>query len=91
MYSYYPENIFKTKKPFYIEYKTESNQEAWTLCKRIFFEDHMLSDDILSSREGHPYTLHNGIVNQNNQLENLNTKKYLEFMVDSMNLLAEVS
>lgn len=86
-YEYYPLDL---KEMFYIEYCIYSNQITWTLYKRHFFENPVVSDTpgdfIGSSNEGHPYNLYNGIVNEHEVIA-LNTKPYLEFMVDAMNLL----
>ena len=98
-YQFYPPNYSETKDLYYIEYsrfKPESfsfggtsastpnlhKGWSWTLYKRHFFDN--VPEDCTSSKEGHPYNLYKGIVEEDNIIA-LNTRKYLEFMVDAMN------
>jgi len=98
-YEYYPPNYSQSKDPFYIEYSrwnpdyrpsggTSTNYNFykgwnWKLCKRHFFDN--VPDDCLSSKEGHPYYLYEGQLNEDPCAVLLNTRQYLQFMVDAMN------
>jgi hypothetical protein len=73
-YEVYPEG---EKTLFFVEFsKWSSEQDTyWKLCKRNVFNE----------IEGHPWALAEGKLSPNEGAEDLNTKKYLRFIVDSMN------
>ena len=86
------------EKPlFFIEYYTSDNIEwNYKICQRNF----IISEDEYNERvdvndgtfdltlwcgvEGHAYTLHEGVVNQNENSVDF-TKKFLEYTVDALN------
>ena len=106
LYEYYPQDRSSKDVLYYIEFVKYAPQHfkfggtstsssavysgwGWALYKRHFFDD--IPDDWLSSKEGHPYQLHSGIVNEDPNAVNLQTRKYLQFMVDAMNEKAKTS
>jgi hypothetical protein len=70
-------------------------KETWTLYKRNFIMsmedwDALTKNDKnyplpMSPREGHPYNLANGTVNEFKDVIRMHTKKFLQFMVDALN------
>ena len=100
IYEYYPQDRSSKDVLYYIEFVkydrhyfkfggTSTSIPAlysgwsWALYKRNFFPD--IPDDSFIPQEVHPYKLHSGIVNEDPNAVNLQTRKYLQFMVDAMN------
>jgi hypothetical protein len=90
---WYPQENFY---PYYVEFSQwEGQPECWTLFQRNFFCSEpewqkilvTVEEDLrpLMARECHPWNLGGGIVNQNDVIC-METRKFLKFMVDSMNL-----
>lgn len=63
-------------------------QRNYICSKEEWNEKSKSIDDFLlftMSREGHPYQIGNGKVNEIDFCADMNTKKFLKFMVDSLN------
>ena len=105
-YEYYPQDRSSKDVLYYIEFVKYDRQYfkfggtstssptvysgwGWALYKRSFFFD--VPDDSLMPQEVHPYKLHSGIVNEDPNAVDLQTRKYLQFMVDAMNEKAKTS
>ena len=96
IYSQYPQEDFFL---YYVEFnKFEGRAERWRLFKRNYIWSNEEFEEVLKgtegdfaktliTREGHPWQLANGEVNQREEAEDLNTRKYLKFLVDSLNLM----
>lgn len=106
IYEYYPQDRSSKDVLYYIEFVKYDPQHfkfggtstsipalysgwSWALYKRNFFPD--IPDDSFIPQEVHPYKLHSGIVNEDPNAVNLQTRKYLQFMVDAMNEKAKTS
>jgi hypothetical protein len=81
---------------YYVEFTDwkDGKAETWRLFKRQWImpkKDFM--DEIgkhpLMSREGHPWQLESGNVNPREESVDLNTKGFLKFLVDCLNLSTE--
>lgn len=87
---YYPDNYSVENYQFYIEYtQWEGKPWRWQLFQRQFMyppeEWEKMEHDVLESNEVHPWNLGEGIVNQNEHAMDMNTRKFLKFMVDALN------
>ena len=84
-YEFYPPNYSDTHLKFFAEFVKWSSEEKWywKLCQRNFF-DNVVSGDILSSKEGHPIVIHEGVVNEK-KVYDLDCRPYIKFLVDAMN------
>lgn len=87
MFTTYPKNIDE-KILYYVEYhKFEDRPETYKIYQRNFFNsDNLDKNDVFYElcREVHPYVLLEGKVAPEHHIS-LETKKYLEFVVDAMN------
>jgi hypothetical protein len=75
---------------FFVEFhKWEGQPRTWTLFKRnyIHSEEEWAKTDHhpFESREGHPYNLGGGEVNECPGVIDMNTPEFLKFMVDALN------
>lgn len=96
-HQYYPDPIDKETITYYIEYSRWTGEPwRWKLCQRSFIHSKEdwneikknMKDDFASSlmsNEGHPYTIGEGIVNEIDYAADINTRRFLNFMVDSLN------
>jgi hypothetical protein len=77
-YQYYPKN---DDTLYYIEYSKWEDSDCWdwSLFKRNYF----IFNDV--KHNAHPYNLGCGKVIENNNCIAMNTRKFLEYMVDALN------
>lgn len=95
--NFYPENHSDDSVMYYVEFSSYKASEpmVWRLFQRSFicskeeWEEHYKTLDEFSrsimSREGHPYQLGSGSVNEQEYCVDMNTRRFLKFMVDSLN------
>lgn len=92
---YWPEDYSKNDDIlFYVEFQkwNDSDEWTWRLFKRNWIcskeewgKQQGLEEDEFMSREFHPYNLGDGVINLNENAQDLNTKSFLKFLVDSLN------
>jgi hypothetical protein len=95
--SCYPQNLRDdADKPlYYVEFHKwpEETKTHWTLFQRQFIcskEDWKKTKHcLLESRELHPWNLGEGVVNDREHAMDMNTKRFLIFMVDALNRMVE--
>jgi hypothetical protein len=78
---------------YFVEFTQHSGEdkEHWTLFRRnpIYSEDEwrkIAKDHLFPSRCGHPYNMGGGDMNEYKNAIDMNSREFLEFMVDSLNL-----
>ena len=58
-------------------------QRQWICSKEEWEQSH--EEHVLDSREGHPWNLGEGEVNEREHAMDMNTRQFLKFMVDALN------
>ena len=93
MYNYfeiYPED---DDSLYFIEFSGWKKEDKieWRLFKRHFTSKEYWFEfgGFVMGKERHPWQLENGVVNQNENSVDFNTKNFLKFVVDSLNKNSE--
>jgi len=96
----YPDETIGNRALYFIEFKRWSDKDplTWQLFKRNymyseeewkFMLEKMPEKIPWLSRECHPWNLGEGVVIENENVMNMNTKSFLKFLADSLNKNSE--
>lgn len=95
-YEWYPAQNTKESKEllYYVEFFTRDGQTNWTLFKKNYIHSREIweemvkdKDYLFMSREGHPWNLGGGVVNERENAMDMNTRGFLKMIVDGLNIV----